>query len=524
MKKIREFFRRKKQKAKIFQARTIWKIVGLIILLGVIYVFYFTRDFIKAGYWQGKTLIILTNEAEARPCGGFVTAFGVISILPPHIQLSDTYALKDFDFGIAPEMLRNVSPKQKFWDLGTTSDLSQCAQKFQNAYTQVTNEPIHHVVLLDVGTLESIFDLFSPVKINRNIIETSDFFPYLSRSVSDIDRHDEVTLDNRKSPMKYIAKKMILGTIANPTLLPRIMNVIHQRMKIGNVFATDISPHITPEPNDFAMIEWNLGGAKSSRYLRKNIIIQGRELRPKEWTFNVTFQANHLGGFDEPLSQEWKGAFELKFPQFLQSESVVIETEIFPGQNFEQSFSFDYKGTLPYVSLFRPRSQQLFADVTLSLFPQQTFRNTTFFKRENIGYFMGEVIDYRRIFEWDIEKDTVAPFITLHKIIRRENIKPEISQKFPKSNLLTEIHLSEEVSLADNFSATLTDRDFINSAVSEHPKFVEKELLENKRTLILGFYQDEIQTDERFYIELEGILDNFGNEIKKQKRTVIDRR
>ena len=70
----------------------------------------------SSSLWK-KHLIILTNEAEARPCGGFVTAFGEVSLFPSQIWLKNSYAMQPFSFGENKPPLNSVALEKKFWDL-----------------------------------------------------------------------------------------------------------------------------------------------------------------------------------------------------------------------------------------------------------------------------------------------------------------------------------------------------------------------------------------------------------------------
>ncbi len=61
----------------------------IFILLVVAYFaisFWPLRELVINGFLGGRTLIVFTNEAEARPCGGFVTAVGEVQLFPPVVR------------------------------------------------------------------------------------------------------------------------------------------------------------------------------------------------------------------------------------------------------------------------------------------------------------------------------------------------------------------------------------------------------------------------------------------------------
>ena len=103
----------------------------LIIFLGNI--IWPIHQLFSAKFLFNTHLIILTNEAELRPCGGFVTVYGKVRIIPPKIELKNVYALKNADFGEAPDPINQVSNRLRFWDLGTSPDLTKCVETFQKS-------------------------------------------------------------------------------------------------------------------------------------------------------------------------------------------------------------------------------------------------------------------------------------------------------------------------------------------------------------------------------------------------------
>jgi len=167
-------------------------------------------------------------------------------------------------------------------------------------------------------------------------------------------------------------------------------------------------------------------------------------------------------------------------------------------------------------------------NVTISLFPQKSFSKATFPQHENIGYFVGEIKNFRKIFRWVVRPDLSPPFITLHEIIPKKSLdsmelSPEVKGKFASANLFAEVHFNEKSKLNSNFLVTLTDRNFENKDISESQTPTSAVLLKDGRTLILGFFQRQKQLHERFYLEIKGVEDWQGNEIITEKRTLIDR-
>ncbi len=506
----------------------LWEVIVLVLVIYFLIVAWPLRNFISNGFLRGRTLILFTNEAEARPCGGFVTAFGTVEFFPPKIVFKNSYALSEKTFGPASPPLDRISETKNFWDLGTSSDLQICTEEFRTAYEEATTESIDRVLLFDFGTAEQIFNLFGKLPFGGKSIFTKNIFAELSRTVANIDRHDEKELAERKSPLAKLGKSLIWRTIWKPTILPRATRILAKSSQNGQIFSPKISPKIRPERNDFGVIEWNLGGGKSSRFLHKILNLSIRETAPDKWGFFLELEVSHLGDYDEPLSQTWKGVFEIITPKILGTEPVFIEAEIEPGRSFRKVMMFEYTGEFKEFSIFRPRGHNIFANVTISLFPQKSFSKATFSQHENIGYFVGEIKNFRKIFRWVVRPDLSPPFITLHEIIPKKSLDsieltPESKEKFAPANLFAEVHFNEKTRLTDKLFVTLVDRDFENKDISETQEPITAVLLKDGRTLILGFSQKQKQLNERFYLEIKGIEDWQGNAIIPEKRTLIDR-
>jgi|GEM_PF-1172100 hypothetical protein len=505
--------------------------IVILILVGYVVVsFWPLRELLLNGFLNGRTLVVFTNEAEARPCGGFVTAVGEVQLFPPVIRFRNAYEVTA-DLGESTFPLNKVSQKMNFWDLGTSADLAVCAEDLRKAYQSYRDKKIDHVILFDVKTAEDIFVLFGEMKLNGKDLDAKTLFSTLSRMVADVDRHSEEALAQRKAPLSRLGKKMIWRALFNPTILPQLTRIVERSFQSGQIFSPEISPQIRPERNDFVVTEWNLGGGKSSRYLQKTLNIIAREVRPNDWGIFVELTAQHAGGTDEPLSQDWKGVFEVRAPKFLGVEPFFAEAEIKPGRAFRKQFMFEYEGEISEFSIFRPRGQELFANVSVSLFPQKMFHKATFQTHENTGVFLGEVTPPRRTFRWITKEDNVAPFVTLHEVISVDQLSIDQRVKWndlwkdeERSFLTVEVHLNEMIQRTEEFSAVLRDLNIGARSHKENPELITADLLSNNTTLLLGFIQTERQDQERFELTISGLEDFHGNTITPAPRTVIDRR
>lgn len=467
----------------------------------------------------------MTNENEARPCGGYASVYGVLSVFPPKVELKNVYALADVSFGPTQFPLSKVAPEKYFWDAGVDTDVAQCAEQFRQHYQFAREENIDHVLLVDFETVEAVAQLFDSFRFQGESFGSNRLFEALSRSVADVDRHDEESLATRKSPLAHFGKTMIRRSILNPTVLPRVTRIVRERMNTGAIYSSKTSPIFSPHKDDFSVVEWNLGGGKSSRYLKKNIEITGREISPDQWQWKVRFTADHLGGYDEPLSQEWKGVFVFSFPSWIGQEPITKEEVILPGERYQKGFIFETQGRPPsQIGLFAARGQEMGYDIELSVYPQQGIQGDFDEVHENVAFQKGALSSGRKTWNIEVTPDKTNPFVTIHTVVPLESLPKETQEGFREADMIVELHTNEKVLVdLDMFVFTLTDKDHTNQDKTFHPELVVYDLMPDGRTLYGGFRNKDQQFEERYSLTLRGLKDLSGNVIKEGPRTLIDR-
>ena len=507
------------------------RFIKKILLIGIV-IFFTTllwgmRSFFSPTFLTETHLILFTNESEARPCGGFVTAYGELSFLPPRFFLKNIYDLRDLSFGPADYPLDQVSPDIKFWDLGTEIGLESCTNRFAKAYRR-TERDIDRVWLIDMQTIENVLAVLGSVSVHdatgtKTTLTADNFFATVSRSVANVDRHDEQTLETRKSLLSQVGKKMLTKAIFSPWQWHQILSVVSQSAHTGRIFISDFSSDIAPNEQDLVVTEWNLGGGKTSPALQKQLHLTLREVSPQDWKGTVNLTARNLQGYDEPLGQYWQGGFQFRFPVDWNLREEFVSAKIAPGEVFRTDFEFDVAGEMETLSVFVPRGQSLFAGINVTLFPQQSMRSSVLTVESNHGSFWEVIGDGRTTLEWENTPDAQSPFLTFHQRVGTDSLAEELQDVFADNPFLVEVHVNERVKLDENFSATLIDRDYTNKSINENLTLRTHYLAEDGVTLLLDFAQDQPQPSERFYLELQGMRDWWGNAFANRKNTVIER-
>lgn len=442
-----------------------------------------------------------------------MTAYAEFQLLPPSFTVQNVFALPEHDLGPAKEPLTQVADRQLFWDLGTDEVLSRCANEIQEGYETITEQEIDRVYLVDFGTAEWVLDVLGGVNIENEAerITGANVFAWLSRSVSNVDRHDEVALANRKSSLGILIKKLAIKAVLRPWKWKSLSYGLADRVVAGHIYVDGLTKDYS-SANRFGLIEWNLGGAKSSRYLEKELRISLREVAPNSWNAEVTVQVVHLGGIDEPLSQEWKGVFEVLFPDFLEENIAQLPVVLPPGDTFVRTFSFfDIQSVPTKVAFFAPRSQSYFAHASLVVYPQQQLQSPDFNVRENTGVLRTVIDSGGYTYSWSREGDSLPPFLTLHTPVANKDEK----------SFVVEIHANEDVLLADGFYAELLDRNVVSDTTS-NGYLIGVQKPSDDRTFWLTFAVQERQPNERYSLQISGLTDVWGNELSSGRRTVID--
>ncbi len=475
---------------------------------------------VSPAHWGKTHLIVLMNDAEARPCGGFISAYGVARAFPPKFQLDNVYNLPEHSLGAAREPLAAVANQLQFWDTGTALNPSNCVNDIEAAFEEITEMEIDRVMLVNASILERLIAGVGGINFNGEEVQADNAFATLSRAVADTDRHDESALAGRKSSIGDIAKSVIKKSVFQFWNWRKMTKSIAAATE-SELFLEGSSPAF--ESDGWALVEWNLGGAKSSRYLQKNLELRMRETAPDEWLVEIFATAHHLGGSDEPLSQTYKGGFEVQFPEWLETANDWWPVEVAPGKKATYERTFQLKGQLPRsLSITVQRGQKLFFDGSISVFPQQQISAADGHVTEGV-WVLSDVLEKSTKYAYTIKSDMVKPFVTLHEYTPKNALPELYTQEFASHDIVVEIHFSEPIILNDAFYAELLDRDVADVFIHADAYLDHSFLFLNNQTLLLGFQTDKKQDQERYDLRIEGIEDFFGNEIKNGQRTIIVR-
>ncbi len=474
-------------------------------------------------------VIMLVNEYEARPCGGFVTAVAEVSLLPPTFSVRNSFTFAD-PLGPPHPLLAPLNPQQTLWDSTLRPAPAHCVSDLAAAYSQQSAaqfaDDSYTLWVVPFAFMEGLVHTLDGVSLDGQLITHDTLFATLSRLVSNVDRHDEVALAYRKQPLRTLGVALARRAVWRLDRWPALVQHLAQSLRDQHLFHARLLPPVAE--SGWGLVEWNIGGAKSSRYLDKTLDVFIREVTPQRWVADLTLTVRHTGHIDEPLSQDWQGLFELTLPAPFADTPTRIQAQLAPGQTFTESKTFRYDGPFApsFVAHTPQLGQQLHGQVRVSAQAQQRFSlpagtpATSLTLRESTltRPFTAQGSSPQPV----LLPDELGPYVTFHEFTPRGTVPESIRSRFLQSNRVVEVHFNEPITVSPAFDAQLLDRDYALPTTSDG-FLTQYFILPDQRSLLLGFAVSRLQPDERYFLKLTGITDQWGNSLQPGRRTVIDR-
>ena len=147
--------------------------------------------------------------------------------------------------------------------------------------------------------------------------------------------------DQQRSSQQFpLVKQIFKKAVFSPHKWYKLTKNTKNLIKNGDIYISGKSPKQENIADSFMLTEWNLGGAKTSRILEKQLDINIRETSPNQWEINTIVHVFHPGGIDEPLSQEWKGVMEIQAPFFISTQKKSNPNTFLYLRDGKHSFSY----------------------------------------------------------------------------------------------------------------------------------------------------------------------------------------
>lgn len=294
-------------------------------LLGPFRAFFWNIPYIAGFLGSQHYLVLLQNNNELRPTGGFITAVAEVDMLfgVPSISVTDSYQVPN-----PPERLPAPEPFQyfigqndpffaglTFRDANFSPDFPTSAEEIIRVYQLAyPDRDVDGVFTLDFAVLESLLDLYGPLEIEDVTFTKDNFFLKSQRISKDIDTHNEAALESRKNVLKPFTKTLVNEIIGSPTKWHRLMTTLDELIQEKHVQLYSSSEGLqekflreglstelrydNPESDFLHVNVANIGGRKADRYVTKEIKYTADFSNPAGEQSILSIDLNHMGSYN----------------------------------------------------------------------------------------------------------------------------------------------------------------------------------------------------------------------------------
>lgn len=547
-------------------------ILGVILLFLIFWVIsalgsfrFFALDYfrIAGGPLSEKNyLLLFQNNTELRPTGGFISAYGILKFrhgFPVQLNAEDVYGIVDEHEWVDPPYPMGELLAHQFYqgytfrDANFNPDFPESAQKLESFYQRNFPEmEFDGVMAFDLTTLEDLMGLLGEVEVDGVKFNQRSFFENLEEAVSDIDRHNVEELAGRKNIMQDLMQVLVRKLLINPfktrvvsDLLVRELNEKHillwfkderlqekvVRMNWGGVLNA-------AETDRLAVVEANLGGMKSDRYIFREVDYAVTIEDDFSAQAELKVKMTHRGDYNEPLSGQYKGYLRVFVPEGVEildekrytlnistGEISINESpeklknylglgrivELKPGEEQVLTFKYNLPAEIIQDSLYalylwkQPGTINDFYRVTVKAPAGMTVESNEFITRENLAVFEGSLTQ-DQFLNLKIQPDEHGPRIVIQEMHKLNEITIVLNETL------------EERAALDGLNYRIYDAD-VNEPEKHDEIWIEKVIYDGK-AVILQTRGMTWQPEEHYKIEMQNLKDRFGNLMEPSPRTI----
>ncbi len=500
-------------------------------------------------------IILFQNNYELRPTGGFISNYGVLKFshgLYAGLDFHNVYGDIDKHDYVEPPLVLATLLKgpgyegHNFRDANFDPDFPKTKDELIKFYNMVyPDTKIDGVIAADFSFLEDMLGKYEPLKVENYELTKANLFETLSSVVSDIDRHNEEALANRKNISGEIVKKIITKTLIFPWRISGALDELDRafeekhvvaafnRSGLANAFAKRGWDGSTPksESGDFVAVnDANYGGMKTNRYITHDVTYSLNVTAEKDIRGNPIVNAKvienieHHGIWNIPLSGPYTGYLRTLIPLSSNvtkggtvkenSEASIVLGELL-SIPVGGSASYTYEYTLPeYVwtdgvyNLHLHKQPGTLADhyrVIVNVPQGQSIRSDFFDVRENVAFYETNLLTDQNL-SFSLLPDENPPRIVSHEITAMNEITIVFNEP-----------LSTDFA-ADGLNYQITDMDYKDSTVKDTITVTKAKVDGSAVVLTTSGMTD--QKDERYEVVLKNLRDFVGNVITPNPRTV----
>ncbi len=280
-----------------------------------------------AGYPQESNfLVILQNNDELRPTGGFIGTYGLMTTKdgkPGNIITEDVYHLDMPCVGkltvTPPQPIKKYMGVEYWWlrDANFSPDFPTSAKQVETMFmseSKCAEKPVTEltaVIALNPGFISDLLSLVGPITIDGATYDSNNFQPLLQYNVEVAYVDKNINSWDRKEIINSVVSELEKRLMSLPTKrFLELFNILQENIARRNLqiyfknseqerIAQDlnITGELKKTSSDYLMVvDANLAAFKSDSVMKKNIIYKITGNNKLTATVNLNYK--HEGGYD----------------------------------------------------------------------------------------------------------------------------------------------------------------------------------------------------------------------------------
>lgn len=529
---------------------------GLVILIGAFVLLFlaaylllgelrfFANHYFGLTFFSKNYLIVLQNNYELRPGGGFVTGYGNLNTvfgLVTDLSFKNSYEIDTESYVTPPypheELLKNewyegYTFRDANWDPHFPNSAQELIQFYQAKFPK---KEVDGIIVVNFSLIENLIDKLEGVELGEKKLDKNNLFSELEFKVNNIDRHNIEALKSRKSILGDLAVQLIKKAKRHPL---RVRDVLVEGLgnkdvywwlkneRLQNKFSQKGWTNIMgpTERSDFLAVNLaNLGSKKADRYIQTEVHYYANIAKElPEISTEVTIR---YPGFINTYSDNYKGYLRLYVPKNADITNMPVDSEVETEGEFKVIgtkivLPAGSKTSLPYVytlsrntflrdqyklRLIKQSGSETFYKLTIETAEGKLIESDDFETRENRAMFMGQLKNDLDL-SLGILSDTTPPYPIEQEFVDLTHVNIIWNESMETSSASN----PENYSFADlNKEDPNTDSVKVVSAELVQPNVTQLELE--------GITEQNL---EHYRIDLKGLKDLASNAILPNPKSI----
>lgn len=314
-------------------------------------------DIAGGPFSEKNYLVLFQNDNELRPTGGFISAYGIAKFkngIFSGIEVNDVFGdIADHEYIEPPYPQKELLDGQfyqgyTFRDSNWYPDFPQSVSELMRLYRLTDSETnFDGVIAVDLKNLQDLLEILGKVKVWDYEFTSGNVFELLEYSLHNIDYHNVEQVSERKNILGPLAKELIKKSIFSPLKWREISDMVVRNLNEKQIqlhfFNTSLQNAIhakgwsgtwpKPEGDFLAVVEANLAGMKSDRYINRNVDYRLEIFENSQDNYTLTAKTTvtmeHFGDYNVPISGAYSGYLRVYAPKgaVLKSSNPTTQTE-----------------------------------------------------------------------------------------------------------------------------------------------------------------------------------------------------